>query len=209
MTRIKVDGITNWEDARAAVEAGADAIGFIFAPSPRRVTPEQAREVILGLPPFVTTVGVFVDCHIRALWETVEASGVSVIQLHGAEPPEFLDELVPWRVIKAFRVREARDLKALPRYAKASALLLDAYVEGIAGGTGRTFDWSLAVRAKGVGKPIILAGGLTPDNVAEAVAAVQPYGVDVSSGVEAAPGRKDHDGIRRFIQAVRSVSRGL
>jgi len=199
-TRIKICGITNARDAQAAAALGADALGFVFAPSPRRIEPAQARPIVDALPPFVTPVGVFVDASQQAVAQAMEASGCRVAQLHGDEPPGLLPRL-PWPAVKALRVRCAADLEAIPTYAGAAAVLLDAYVEGRAGGTGVAFEWDLAAQAGRFGRPLILAGGLDPDNVAAAIARVRPFAVDVSSGVEARPGEKDHDRMARFVRA--------
>lgn len=203
MIRIKVCGITRQEDARAAVEFGADALGFVFYPrSPRAIEPERAAEIIRTLPPFVTPVGVFVDEPPEAVRRTCEIAGLSAVQLHGSEPPETMP-LYPGRIIKAFRVRGAEILSELPRY-KVSALLLDTYKKGIKGGTGETFDWNLAVEARRYGR-IVLSGGLTPETVADAIQRVRPYAIDVSSGIEIEPGIKDHGRMKRFIQNARSA----
>jgi len=203
-TRIKICGMTSAEDALAAAALGADAVGFVFAPSPRRIEPSEAREIVRALPPFVTTVAVFVDASAGEIAEAMEASGCRVVQLHGSEPPVLIEQL-RWPAIKALRVREARDVEAIPAYSAAAAILLDAYVEGRPGGTGATFEWALAAEARRFGRPIILAGGLNAENVAAAIAQVRPFGVDVSSGVEARPGKKDHDLMARFVEAVRRV----
>jgi phosphoribosylanthranilate isomerase len=210
MTKVKICGITNLEDARIAVEGGADFLGFIFYPkSPRYVTPKQVREIVTQLRsqspiPNPHLVGVFVDQRPEIIAQTLDFCGLDYAQLHGAEPPEAVTTLMErgLGVIKAFRVRDEAALVEIERY-RATAYLLDAYVPGQPGGTGHTFDWTLAVQAKGYG-PVILAGGLTPDNVAGAVHTIQPWGVDVSSGVEAAPGCKDPHKVRRFIAIAKS-----
>jgi phosphoribosylanthranilate isomerase len=195
---VKICGITNVEDARAAVEAGADAIGLIFAPgSPRLVEPTAAHEIASAVPAHVKKVGVFVNEAVETVNRLAREVPLDLVQLHGAETPEFT-RLVEVPVIKAVRVRGAIDVEHLRAY-KASAILLDTYVEGAHGGTGRTFDWDLARPVVRAGLPVLLSGGLTPENVAEAVRRVQPWGVDVSSGVESRPGRKDHDKVRAFI----------
>lgn len=198
MVSVKICGITNLDDAWAAVEAGADALGFVFyPPSPRYVAPEQACGIIRALPPFVTTVGLFVDVPVETINDIAERCGLDRIQLHGHETPAFCN-LVKQPVIKAFRMKGADSLAHLPHY-KVSAYLLDAYVEGaLPGGTGASFAWELAVEAKPYG-PIILAGGLTPENVEGAIRQLCPYGVDVSTGVERSPGLKDHAKVRAFI----------
>jgi len=190
------------EDALAAVEAGADAIGFVFyAKSPRAVTFQQARSIIEALPPFVTTVGLFVNASRCELGEILDAVPLDLLQFHGDETAA---ECEGWHrpYIKALRVKAGDDIAAAcDAFPGASGILLDAYVEGVPGGTGEVFDWSLI--PQGLSKPIILAGGLTPDNVAEAIARVRPYAVDVSGGVEASKGIKDHAKIQAFIKAVR------
>ena len=203
--RSKICGITRMEDALAAVEAGADAIGFVFyAKSPRAVTVQQARAIIAGLPPFVTTVGLFVNASACELNETLDAVPLDLLQFHGDETPE---ECAGYHrpYIKALRVKAGDDIAAsCAAYAGASGILLDAYVEGIPGGTGEAFDWSLI--PQGLSKPIILAGGLNPENVGAAIKQVRPYAVDVSGGVEQGKGIKDSAKIRAFMQAVRSSS---
>ncbi len=203
MTRVKICGITSAEDALAAVEAGADALGFVFAPgTPRLVPPETAERIVAGLPPFVTAVGVFVDQPLEEVLRIAARCNLQAVQLHGDEPEAF-SRRIPLKVIKALRVRDVPDLRPIPTY-PAHAFLLDAFVEGQAGGTGALISWDLAVHAKGHA-PIILSGGLRPETVALAVRRVRPYGVDVSSGVEAGPGRKDHQKVREFIAAVRQA----
>lgn len=199
--RVKICGITNLEDALFAAEAGADALGFVFASSPRQVTPRQAREIIRELPPFVTTVGLVVNQDPRPI---LEACPLDVIQFHGDETPEEVARL-PRRCFRAFRVRSEADLDRLPEF-RCSAYLLDAYVPGVAGGSGHRFPWELAERAKRFGTPVIVAGGLTPENVAQCVAQTRPYGVDVSSGVEASPGKKDPGRVREFIARARAAA---
>jgi len=203
VTRVKICGITSAEDATAAVEAGADALGFVFVPgTPRLIHPEAAERIVAGLPPFITTVGVFVDQSLDEVLRIAARCNLQAVQLHGNEPEEY-SRRIPLRVIKAVRVRDAESLRMLPTY-PAHAFLLDAFVEGQAGGTGTPISWELAVQAKGHA-PIILSGGLRPDTVGPAVRRVRPYGVDVSSGVEVSPGRKDHQKVREFIAAVRQA----
>ena len=200
--RSKICGITRIEDALAAVEAGADAIGFVFyAKSPRAVTFQQARSIIQALPPFVTTVGLFVNASRCELGELLDAVPLDLLQFHGDESAA---DCEGWHrpYIKALRVKAGDDIAAACNaYASASGILLDTYVEGVPGGTGEAFDWSLI--PQGLSKPIILAGGLTPDNVAAAVARVGPWGVDVASGVEAAPGKKDAAKMKAFVENAR------
>jgi phosphoribosylanthranilate isomerase len=201
--KIKVCGITNSADAIAAVEAGADALGFIFFEgSPRYVTPEKARGIIRELPPFVSKVGVFVNATPDKVGQTIEETGIDTLQFHGEEPPE-LCRGYNTKVIKAFRVQGKDMLALMPRY-DVDAWLLDSFAANARGGTGATFDWDLAVHACSLGTPVILAGGLNPDNVSAAIERVQPYAVDVSSGVESAPGQKDHAKIAAFINNARA-----
>ena len=204
--RVKVCGLTRPEDVMAAVDAGADALGFNFVEgSPRRITADSAALLTRDVPPFVTRVGVFADAATRAIEETVRGAGLDWVQLHGEEPPEACEKLgVPW--YKAHRVGDGFDPSRLAAYGR-TVFLLDAAVEGIRGGSGRSFDWAVARAASGHGR-VILAGGLTPDNIARAITVARPWAVDVSSGVEDAPGRKNHELIRRFITAVRATGRG-
>jgi len=202
--RIKICGITRRDDALVAAEAGADALGFMFyPPSPRAVTPPQAAAIIKALPPFIHAVGVFVN-PTRDEVEAALAAGIGTLQFHGEESPEFCASFGATKVIKAFRVRDAASLDVLPRY-PTDAWLLDSFVAGKLGGTGHAFNWDLVHTAKASGRPVILAGGLTPENAADAVRQVAPYGLDVSSGVESAPGCKDPARVRAFIAAARSV----
>ena len=199
--RIKICGITRGCDAWAATEHGADAIGLVFYPhSPRAVNAGQALEILAGLPPFLTRVGLFVDMGEDEIRAVLKHVALDVLQFHGDEPPEYCRRFgKPY--VKAIRVREGVDLHALCRiYADASALLLDSFVTGLPGGTGRTFDW--AAVPEQLEKPIILAGGLSPDNVASAIAAARPYAVDVSGGVERAKGIKDEKKLQRFMRTV-------
>jgi phosphoribosylanthranilate isomerase len=206
--RVKICGITNLDDARAAIAAGADALGFVFVPgTPRYVSPDLAGEIVRELPPFIARVGLFVDAETRTVAEVLVRSGMDTLQFHGEETPDFVRQFRrAVKVMKAFRVRGEETLMRLPAYADAvDAVLLDAYVAGAHGGTGAQFDWNLAVRARDLGKPLVLAGGLTPTNVAEAVRTVRPYGVDVSSGVESAPGQKDPEKLAAFVRAAKSA----
>ena len=196
MIKVKICGITNIDDALAAADFGADALGFVFyEKSPRYITPAQAQKIIKKLPPVITTVGVFVDMPAREVIKTMAETGIDVAQFHGNESPE--DCAVSKRAIKAIRVRELSDLEVIRHYS-VSAFLLDAWSPEALGGTGQIFNWSVALEAKPLGR-IILAGGLTQENVAEAVQVVHPYGVDVSTGVESGKGIKDHMKMREFI----------
>lgn len=202
-TRVKICGITNIDDARYAVSAGADALGFVFyRNSPRYISPAAVAEIVAQLPPFVTTVGLFVNADSNEIQRTMKTAGLNIVQLHGDEPPEEC-AVSSYPVIKAIRVKNPESLNGVDRYAVAG-LLLDAWNDSHYGGTGETFDWQLAKRLA-AGLPLILAGGLTPDNVAAAITTVHPYAVDVSSGVESSPGNKDHDKIYQFIQQVRQA----
>jgi phosphoribosylanthranilate isomerase len=204
VVRSKICGITRIEDALSAVEAGADAIGLVFyAKSPRAVTVQQARAIIAAMPPFVTTVGLFVDASRGELDEILDAVPLDLLQFHGDESPADCEGYQrPY--IKALRVKPGDDIAAqVALYTNASGVLLDTYVPGIPGGTGEAFDWSLV--PVGLSKPVILAGGLTAENIAQAIARVRPYAVDVSGGVETAKGIKDAEMIRAFMQAVKAV----
>jgi phosphoribosylanthranilate isomerase len=204
MGTVKICGITNLEDASAAVEYGANALGFIFHPeSPRSVTPDTAKKIISSMPPFITTVGVFVDRGSPEVCEIASYSGINVIQLHGSESPE--DYTACRKVIKAVHVKELADLEPIKCYESASAILLDTYSPDLAGGTGQIFNWEIAVEAKKLCR-IILAGGLTPENVGEAIRLVRPYGVDVASGVESDnPAKKDHKKLSSFIERAKEA----
>lgn len=201
-TRAKICGITRIEDAQAAIAHGADALGFVFyPPSPRHVEVGQAAEIIAALPPFVTTVALFVNADAETINEVVTRTGVDLLQFHGNECPDYCAQHGrPW--IKAIRMKEDTDLhKSLADYSAARALLLDAYRPGVPGGTGETFDWQRI--PEDVAGKIILAGGLDPENIAEAINQVQPYAVDVSGGVEAEKGIKDESKIAQFMRGVR------
>jgi len=201
-TRIKICGITRPEDALAAAEEGADAIGLVFyPPSPRHVEIGQAAEIAAQLPPFVTSVGLFVNADAETIAAVVARVGIDLIQFHGNECPEYCSAHGrPW--IRALRMKDDIDLnKETERFSSARGLLLDAYRPGAPGGTGETFDWERIPR--GLGRQVILAGGLDPGNVARAVSTVRPWAVDVSGGVESAPGLKNRDLIAAFVEAVR------
>lgn len=203
-TRVKFCGITRPEDAVAAVRAGADAIGLVFyPPSPRYVPVERAAVIARAVPPFVTVVGLFVDAGEREIEAALSAVRIDAVQFHGDEPAVACGRYGrPY--IKAVRMRAGVELTAVAaRYTDAAALLLDAWQDGVPGGTGTTFDWS-AVPAT-VAQPVILAGGLAADNVAQAIAMVRPYAVDVSGGIEAAPGIKDVAKMQAFMRSVESV----
>ena len=208
VVRSKICGITRIEDALLAAEAGADAIGLVFYDkSPRAVDVRQARAILAALPPFVTSVGLFVNASRCVIGEVLDAVPLDLLQFHGDETPEQCEgHGRPW--FKALRVRPGDDLRAeAARFSGARAILLDAYVPGVPGGTGERFDWKLI--PADLPRPLILAGGLTPDNVAEAISSVRPYGVDVSGGVEASRGIKDAAKVAAFIQRVREAGNGM
>jgi len=207
MVRVKICGITNLEDALAAVEAGADALGFNFwRGSKRFIAPEEARDIVGRLPAPVLAVGVFVNEELEEVERAAELSGVGALQLHGDETPDYCRRLGGRHVIKALRVGDGFEPEEAARYS-AQALLLDAFCADGRGGTGKSFDWSVARRVRALVPRLYLAGGLTPDNAAEAVRTVAPFALDVCSGVESAPGRKDPARMRELITAVRRAAR--
>jgi len=202
---VKICGITDYEDASIAVELGAGALGFIFADSPRQITPQKARDIIRAMPPFVKTVGVFVDEGPAAIKEIIHYCGLDLVQLHGDESPDLCCELMPY-TIKALRIKDESSLRTSRIYqGKVRALLLDTYSKDKAGGTGKTFNWQLAIKIKKLGTPIILAGGLGPANIDGAVSTVRPYAVDVNSGVEERPGKKSHTLMKDLMEKVRRI----
>jgi phosphoribosylanthranilate isomerase len=209
-TRVKICGITTWEDARLSVDLGASALGFNFYPqSPRAISPADAWSIIRRLPPFVEAVGVFVKWPPLVVEALARAVRLGAVQLHGMETPEEAAELGRnHRVIKAISVKRGFRAAMIARYRSADAILLDSFARGLHGGTGRTLDWKLA-RAAGRFGRIILAGGLVPENIAEAIRVAQPYAVDVATGVEARPGRKDPAKLRALFAAVESIERAL
>jgi phosphoribosylanthranilate isomerase len=206
--KVKICGITNTEDAAVAVEAGADALGFIcYRKSPRYVEPAVVKQIVAGLPPLVMPVGVFANEESSTVRAIMDSCGLSLAQLHGDETAAYCQELGR-PVMKALRLKDRASFLALAEFqgrAGVRGFVLDAFSEKAYGGTGQVIDWGLAAEAAKAAT-ILLAGGLTPENVAEAILAVHPYGVDVSSGVESAPGKKDHGKVRAFLQAVRVVS---
>ena len=208
IVRIKICGITNEEDARVAVEAGADALGFIlYRNSPRFVEAAMVKRIIDGLPPFVAAVGVFVNEDAAAVRRIMDECGLTLAQLHGDESAAYCEGLGR-PSMKALRLKDRGTFLALAEFqgrANVRAFVLDAFSDQAYGGTGQTVDWTLAAEAARASR-VLLAGGLTPDNVAEAIRQVRPYGVDVSSGVEIRPGQKDHAKVRAFVQAARLVS---
>ncbi len=202
--RVKICGITSVEDGLVAAEAGADMIGLMFYDrSPRNITIETAAEISRALPPFVLRAGVFVNPDESLVMRAIAECGLNILQFHGDEPSDFCTQF-GLMSLKAIRVRDAESLQQLGDF-QTNAFLLDAHSKNGLGGTGEKFNWDLAVEAQRYGKPIFLAGGLTPLNVAEAVLRVKPFGVDVSSGVESAPGKKDAEKVRAFIKAAKAV----
>jgi phosphoribosylanthranilate isomerase len=204
-TRIKVCGITSLEDGRAAVAAGADGLGFIFVEeSPRLVEPDMVRAITDTLPPFVDSIGVFRDAEIEVVEELISYCRLTLVQLHGSESPDYCKRL-SCPVIKSFAVHDRSDSEELAAYAEVvNGYLLDTYHKDLAGGTGMVFDWKLIEQIKPPG-PVILAGGLNPENVGEAIKQVKPFAVDVNSGVEYQPGRKDTDKLKSFADEVRKA----
>ena len=208
MTRrpyIKICGITNKNDALFAAQLKVWALGFVFADSPRRVSKETVRDIVDALPADIMTVGVFVNEKRDVIQDIVEECGLTIAQLHGQESPAFCDTIAEFaKTMKAFHIRDTDSLKGIDRY-RVDFYLLDAYSETAAGGTGRTCDWQLARTAKARVSTLVLSGGLNPDNILDAVKAVEPYAVDVSSGVEASPGKKDKALLEKFVLNVRGV----
>jgi phosphoribosylanthranilate isomerase len=208
-TKIKICGITNIQDAEAAVGLGADALGFnFFKRSPRYVEPARAKAIIEALPPIVSLIGVFVDeFSPERVMRMAHAVVMGTVQLHGVETPDYVKHLSELRVIKAFRVDPQFDMSQLSKYT-VNAFLLDACEEGMQGGTGKTFNWQQAIEAKKHGR-IILAGGLTPENIYEAVRTVEPYAIDVCSGVESEPGKKDEKKLETLFREIRKAHSGV
>lgn len=206
--KVKICGIADREDALNAVKLGADALGFIFAPSPRQVSPETVRGIIAILPPFVTTVGVFVDEQADTIRKLINFCGFDLVQLHGGESPDFCRDLMPF-TIKALRIKDDSSLEVCSAYqGKVRALLLDTYVKNRAGGTGKTFDWRLAKKTEAFGMPIILSGGLGPSNIEHAIRMVEPYALDVNSGVEERPGKKSYALMKALMEKVERYAYG-
>ncbi len=204
--RIKICGITRLEDAQKAVELGIDALGFNFYPgSPRYISPKKAKEISLKLPPFVYLVGVFVNENLEVIQEIAKFSFLDAVQLHGEETPEFVEALdLP--VIKAFRIKDRESITQVKGFiGKVKAFLLDAYMKGKKGGTGKIFNWEIARKIKDLNVPLILAGGINPGNVSEAIKIVEPYAVDVASGVERKPGIKDFSLMKELVDRVKEM----
>lgn len=207
--RVKICGLTRSGDVAMAVAAGADALGFVFAPgSPRRLTASEAAPLVRGIPPLVTGVGLFVNAPADEVEETVRITGLRTVQFHGEESPDYCARFRGRvTVVKAFRIRDRNSLDELPTYAGTTdGWLLDAYSPGSHGGTGQQFDWGLAEAVRKLSHPILVAGGLKPDNVGDAIQRFRPYAVDVSSGVESAPGQKDPARVAAFVSAVRTAN---
>ncbi len=206
MIKIKICGITNKEDALWAVNLKVDALGFIFADSPRRVKPEIVQGIIELLPPFISSVGVFVNEDRKKVEEITESCGLTTLQFHGQESPSYCEGFKQ-KIVKALRI-ENKDIleKAVQYKDKVDAYLLDTYSPSKYGGTGKTFDWCIAKEIKEFGLPIILSGGLNPENIREAISEVEPYGIDVSSGVEERPGKKNMEKLINFVRIVRETN---
>ena len=202
MTRIKVCGITNERDALWAVKFGVDALGFIFAESPRRVYPGVVKRIVSLLPPFVSRVGVFVNEDKERVREVAQTCSLTSLQFHGDESPFYCQEFSEWKVIKSFRVKDEGILEEISRY-RVDAYLLDTYSANKRGGTGEIFDWEIARKVKKLGIPIILSGGLNPENITQAIIKIRPYAVDVSSGVEKEIRKKDYQKLRNFVRKIR------
>lgn len=211
MVRVKICGITNFEDAHEAINLGADALGFNFYKrSPRYLEPAKAKPIIEALPPLISLVGIFADEFSPERIRTIaHAVGLGTIQLHGSESPEYIRKISEVRIIKAFRVNESFDVSQLAAY-PVGAYLLDTYDSKQLGGTGKTFNWDVAAQAKPYGR-VILAGGLSPENVADAILQVRPYAVDICSAIESEPGKKDFqkmEALFREVQRARSLLAG-
>ena len=205
MVKVKFCGITNEQDASRAVRLGVDALGFIFAPSPRKIDPAEARRIIHTLPPFIQTVGVFVNEDLDTIGELKQFCGFQWVQLHGDEPPEMCRQLMP-HVIKAFQIKDEASLLRLEHYRRhVGSFLLDTYSKEKRGGTEKTFDWDLALKCKEYGRPIILSGGLRPSNIERAISKVRPYAVDINSGIEDSPGQKSPILMKKLMQTIIAV----
>ncbi len=206
MIRIKICGITNLEDAQRAVDFGADVLGFVFAKSSRRINQALASRIIKEFPPFISCVGVFVDEKEEIVTEIAKNCRLDILQFHGKETPEYCQNFrKDYKVIKAIKVKNEESIRDISNFLNLGAILLDTYHKDLSGGTGKQFNWELANKAKAYNMPIILSGGLNPDNVEEVIEKVKPYAVDVSSGVETSPGIKDYNLMREFIRKVKST----
>lgn len=202
-TKIKICGITNIQDALLCVKLNVDAIGFIFAKSERRIEVKTAEKIVNKLPPFIAKVGVFVNEKPEKIMEIALRLHLDALQFHGEEDEEYLKIFKPVKIIKVIRVKDEKSIKLIEKYKNVDAILLDTYKRNIYGGTGETFNWNFAVEAKKYKKPVILSGGLNPENIKEAITKVRPYAVDVSSGVELYPGKKDREKLEEFVKKVR------
>src|SRR5690349_12469230 len=206
MTFVKICGITNMDDAAAAVAAGADMLGFNFyKPSPRYITPQHAREIVRRFPKGVLKVGVFVNEGLAVVQTIMREAGLGALQLHGDESPEYCSSFPGWYVIKTFAVTDTFDVHAAEAY-EVDAIMLDTKHNRLRGGTGRVFDWSIAQQAALTLPDLYLAGGLSPENVENAIKTVRPYAVDACSALEDRPGKKNHERMRVFVNAVRGVA---
>lgn len=206
MVKVKICGITSVADALKAVELGADALGFVLAESPRKITLDKLKEISPAIPPLVSRVGVLVNEDILLAKSVLEEGVLDYVQLHGDEDLKYCQRLPHRKVIKAIRLRNRNDIENLKSFKEVGAILIDSFVEGQRGGTGKVAELSLALEAKKIGLPLILSGGLNVDNVREAIARVRPYAVDVSSGVETTPGRKDYKLMEIFIRRAKFES---
>ncbi|WP_143555633.1 phosphoribosylanthranilate isomerase [Selenihalanaerobacter shriftii] len=206
MTRVKICGITNLADAKQIAKVGVDSLGFIFANSPRQVKPTQVKEIINELPPFINTVGVFANEEMMMVKEIAKYCGLDTLQFHGNESPQYCQCFEEQKIIKAFRIKDEIDLEKLSNY-NVDGYLLDTYDPNHLGGTGQTFNWNLALEAKKLG-PVILAGGINSKNISTAIKEVSPYGVDISSGVERAPGLKDLGKVEEVFTKIRGNNNG-
>jgi len=205
MVKVKICGITNLEDAKTAIAAGCDALGFAFyKKSPRYVSPEKARQIIARLPMSVTTIGVFVNASEKRVKAIARACRLDMIQFHGEESPAFCRKFARYKVIKAFRVKDTLDIARIRRY-NTFAYLFDSFVKEKPGGTGKTFHWQLIKHLQDLKQPVFLSGGLTQENVAKAIQSAHPAWVDVSSGVELVPGKKDAAKVQGFIKAAKTT----
>jgi len=206
MIKVKICGITNLEDALNSVNAGCDAVGFVFyKKSPRYITPQKAKGIINRLSPDVIKIGVFVNAKEKQVKRIAKLCNLDMLQFHGEESPEFCDKFNGFKVIKEFRINDRIDLKNMLKY-KPFAYLLDTFVKSKRGGTGKQFNWELAKHINGIKKPIFLSGGLTAKNVKRAIKQVRPDWVDVSSSVEIKPGKKDHKKVKEFIETVKRTA---
>ncbi|MDP8262848.1 MAG: phosphoribosylanthranilate isomerase [Candidatus Ancaeobacter aquaticus] len=204
-TKIKICGITNVEDALFCSDLGVDALGFVFAESPRSVEPAQALEIINAIPKRLMAIGVFVNEDIRVVKEVVKECGLAMIQLHGEESPEYCQKAkdIGLPIIKAFRVKDIESINAIEGYKDIDYILLDCYSRKAHGGTGEVFDWTIALKAKDFEKKMFLSGGLGPDNVREAINSIKPFAVDASSKLEKKPGIKDHTLLKEYVHMIR------